>query len=163
MATTTHHTQLCTEFLFEVRIALAPPVDVGAGPDGQRRFLLAESGRFEGPRMSGEVIPSSGGDYVRRRSDGVSIVDVRLCLRTDDGATILMTYQGRLKASEENLAYARDFDKPDDPAGADRYYFRTNPLFETGDERYAWLNSIVSVGKGRSGGGGVTYEVFEVR
>ncbi|GAA4629866.1 hypothetical protein GCM10023196_052940 [Actinoallomurus vinaceus] len=32
-----------------------------------------------------------------------------------------------------------------DPA---HYYFRTNPLFETGAEPYAWLNDIVCVGSG---------------
>ena len=43
------------------------------------------------------------------------------------------------------------------------YYFRTNPLFETGDERYAWLNTIVAVGKGRTGDGGVIHEIFAVK
>lgn len=154
---------LATEFLFELHIPLAPPIDVGPGPDGRRIVLLAESGGFAGPRLRGEVLPLSGGDYVRRRSDGVSVIDVRLCLRTHDGATVLMTYQGRLQASAANAEYARDFTKPDDPAGADRYYFRTNPLFETGDERYAWLNAIVAVGMGRTGDGGVVYDIFEVK
>jgi uncharacterized protein DUF3237 len=152
-----------TEFLFEIRIPLAAPVDVGAGPDGRRIVLMAQSGRFSGPRLRGEVVPLSGGDWARRRRDGVSVIDARLCLRTEDGAMILMTYQGRLQASPENQDYARDFAKSDDPAGARRYYFRTNPLFETGDERYAWLNAIVAVGSGRTGDGGVVYDVFEVR
>lgn len=84
--TNTPTAQLDTEFLFEIRIPLAPPIDVGAGPDGRRVILLAESGRFSGPRIRGEVIPWSGGDWVRRRADGVSAIDVRLCLRTDDDA-----------------------------------------------------------------------------
>lgn len=52
--------------------------------------------------------------------------------------------------------------KPTINAGANRYYFRINPLFETGDERYAWLNRVVAVGKGRTEDGGVRYEIFEV-
>jgi hypothetical protein len=28
-------------------------------------------------------------------------------------------------------------------------YFRTNPRFETGDPRYAWLNQTLFVGEGR--------------
>lgn len=152
-----------TELLFEIRIPLAAPIDVGPGPEGHRIVYLADSGKFAGPRLAGIVLPLSGGDYVRRRSDGVAVVDVRLCLRTDDGATIVMTYQGRLHAESQHRQYALDFAKPDDVAGADRYYFRTLPLFETGDERYAWLNRIVSVGKGRTGEGGVIYEVFEVK
>ena len=156
-------TRLETEFLFEVRIPLAPPIDVEAGPDGRRIVLLAKCGQFSGPRLRGEVLPLSGGDWLRRRANGVSVIDVRLCLRTDDEATVLMTYQGRMQASPENQDYARDFAKPDDPGGAHRYYFRTNPLFETGDERYAWLNAIVAVGTGRTGDGGVVYDVFEVK
>ena len=41
-------------------------------------------------------------------------------------------------------------------------YFRTAPIFETGDDRYAWLNDIVAVGLGASVGGAVRYDVFEL-
>ncbi len=44
-----------------------------------------------------------------------------------------------------------------------RYYFRTNPVFETGHQNYRWLNGVVSIGNGRLvEGGGVAYDVFEV-
>ena len=43
-----------------------------------------------------------------------------------------------------------------------RYYFRTNPLFETGAPQYAWLNDIVCVGKGYLIEGGIAYKIFEV-
>ena len=156
--------ELHTEFLFEIKIPLQPPMDLGSTPDGRRMIFMARSGKFEGPRLKGIVIPMSGGDWSRVRADGSGVLDVRLTLQTDDDALILMTYGGRMVASQENFAYALDFTKPDDPKGAqERYYFRTNPVFETGDERYAWLNGIISVGKGRTGDGGVIYEVFEVK
>ena len=156
--------ELKTEFLFEVRIPLAPPMDIGPAPDGHRMIFMAAGGRFEGPKMKGEVVPMSGGDWSRIRSDGTGALDVRLTLKTDDGALILMSYLGRMIASQENFSYALDFAKPDDRAGAEnRYYFRTNPMFETSNSRYGWLNSIISVGKGRTGDGGVIYEVFEVK
>lgn len=66
-------------------------------------------------------------------------------------------------AAPEHLDYALDFAKADDPAGSGRYYFRTAPLFETGDQRYAWLNGLVAVGKGRTGESGVIHEIFAVR
>ena len=124
---------------------------------------MADSGTFEGPKLKGEVLPMSGGDWALVRPDGSGALDVRITLQTNDGALILMTYQGRMVASPENFDYALDFAKPDDPDGANRYYFRSNPLFETGDSRYAWLNHIVAVGKGRTGDGGVIYDVFEVK
>jgi hypothetical protein len=46
-----------------------------------------------------------------------------------------------------------------DPA---RYYFRTNPLFETGAKHYAWLNDIVCVGSGYLIEGGIAYKVAQV-
>ena len=152
-----------TEFLFNVRIPLAPPIDSGPTPNGHRMIFMAASGSFEGPKMKGEVIPMSGGDWSVVRADGSGALDVRLSLKTDDGAVILMTYNGRMHASEDDFDYALDFAKPDDPAGAGRYHFRTNPLFETGDRRYAWLNHLVTIGKGRTGDGGVIYDVFAVR
>ncbi len=155
--------ELQTEFLFEIKIPLCSPIDIGQAPDGHRMIFMAQSGSFEDPKIKGEVIPMSGGDWSKIRADSSGASDVRLSLKTDDGAIVLMTYFGRMVASSENLEYALDFSKPDDPQGADRYYFRTNPLFETGDKRYAWLNHIVAVGKGRTGDNGVIYEVFEVR
>ena len=41
-------------------------------------------------------------------------------------------------------------------------YFRTMPMFETGDERYLGLNDIVAVELGASVGGAVRYDVFEL-
>ena len=41
-------------------------------------------------------------------------------------------------------------------------YFMTQPRFETGDPRYAWLNSIVAVSQGRVLPNAVEYRVYEV-
>jgi hypothetical protein len=41
-------------------------------------------------------------------------------------------------------------------------YFRTSPVFETGDPRYLWLNDIVAVAMGGSISNGVKYDIFEV-
>lgn len=46
--------------------------------------------------------------------------------------------------------------------GFDDHYFRTAPCFETGDERYAWVNRTLFVARGRIAPGGVAYEVFRV-
>jgi hypothetical protein len=44
----------------------------------------------------------------------------------------------------------------------DDHYYRTTPRLETGDERYAWVNQTVFVGRGRIIPGGVGYEVYRV-
>ena len=124
--------------------------------------FMAKSGVFDGPRLKGSVLPQPGGNWSLVRADVPGVLDVRLSLGTGDGAIILMTYSGWMVASSEDFEYALDFQKPDDPGGADRYYFRTNPLFETGSEHYAWFNHIITVGTGRTGDGGVIYDIYKI-
>ncbi len=152
-----------TEFLFEARIPLEPPIDHGAGPEGHRLTFVVKGGRFEGPRLRGEVIPHSGADWSRIRGDGSGALDVRMALRTDDGAAIHVHWRGLMVVDDEHRAYALDFAKADDAAGAARYYFRTAPMFETGDARYAWLNHVLAVSRSRTGDGGVIHRVFALK
>lgn len=152
-----------TEFLFEARVPLTGPTDVGETPEGRRMIFFVRGGRFEGPRLRGEVVPMGGADWARIRSDGVGTLDVRFCLKTDDGALLYVHWHGLMVVDEANRDYALDFAKPDDPEGSRRYYFRTSPRFETGDERYAWLNNIIAVSKSRTGDGGVVHRVFAVK
>ena len=152
------------EFLFEARVQLhLPAMDVGAMSDGQRVIYLIKGGTFEGPELSGRVVPDAGADWIRIRPDGSGILDVRFCLETHDGALLYVQWQGRVWCEPEDAEYAFDVEKPDDPSGAWRYYFRAAPFFETGDERYAWLNNIVAVTKSRTGDGGPIHRVFAVK
>lgn len=131
---------------------------VGAGPIGQRSVHHVTGGTFEGERLNGEVLPG-GGDWILRTSDGTSRLDVRAGLKTDDGAVIYVRYGGVLKIGEaamKKLGAGEDSDYGDSE-------FFTNPVFETGDERYAWLNDVVAVAEGRLLSGGVEYRVFEAR
>ncbi len=152
-----------TEFLFEARIPLHAPIDAGQTPEGRRMIFLVREGSFNGPKLKGRVIPMSGADWARIRPDGSGALDVRMCLKTDDGAVIFVHWHGIMAATPQNRDYALDFEKPDDPAGAGRYYFRTSPRFETGDERYYWLNNLVCVSKSRTGDSGVIHRVFAVK
>ena len=47
-------------------------------------------------------------------------------------------------------------------AGAGAPVYAT-PRFETGDERYRWLNRVQAVGKGVLHGSTLTYELYELR
>lgn len=152
-----------SEFLFEMHASLAAPLDMGSTPEGHRIIILATGGTFEGPRLKGEVVANSGGDWARIRPDGSFDLDVRASLRTDDDALIYITYRGRaVFQNSEQMGQALDFTS-ENPVDSSEYYFRTNPLFETSDDRYAWLNSVVAVGKGGLGHGGVTYRIFAIK
>jgi hypothetical protein len=146
--------------LFDVVIDLKPRLNIGEGPFGRRILFGAAGGSFEGPKLRGDVL-EGGGDWALFRSDGTMALDVRLTLRTDDDALVHMTYGGRWVIPPDLRAEMSDPAKRHqvDPS---RYYFRTNPLFETGAAKYAWLNDIVCVGSGYLVEGGIAYKVSQI-
>jgi hypothetical protein len=150
--------RLESEFLFDIEATLDEPPAVGATPIGGRTIFPVTGGRFEGPRLRGEVAPG-GADWFVTRINGAGELDVRITLRTDDGALVYAAYGGVLDAKPEVMA--RVFAGEDvDPV---EYYFRTTPRFETGAEEYAWLNNVVCVGVGKAAPGKVSYRVFAIR
>jgi hypothetical protein len=149
-----------TEHLFDIVVDLSPRLNIGDGPLGRRVLFGAAGGSFDGPKLRGEVLPG-GGDWALFRPDGAMALDVRLTLRTHDDALVHMTYGGRWITPPALRSEMADPVKRTqvDPA---RYYFRTNPLFETGAKQYAWLNDIVCVGSGYLVEGGIAYRVSQV-
>lgn len=85
-------------------------------------------------------------------------MDVRLLLETDDGARIYVQYHGVLAMSEK----MRTALVGGEATGYDDAYFMTQPRFETGDERYRWLNRVAAVGEGRLEPGVVEYRILEL-
>ena len=152
--------EIRTAPLFDLVVDLNPRLDLGDGPLGRRILFGASGGSFDGSRLRGEVL-AGGGDWALFRPDQAMTLDVRLTLRTHDGALVHMTYGGRWITPPELRADLADPVRRHevDPA---RYYFRTNPLFETGADRYAWLNDIVCVGSGYLVEGGIAYKIAEV-
>ena len=150
--------ELKSRHLFTITMKLAPTLELGDTPSGKRRVFTVLRGTFTGDRLHGEVLSQAGSDLLLVRQDGSAQQDVRLILRTDDGALILMTYRGVRHASEEvNARIARGEHIP--PSD---YYLRTAPFFETSSPKYAWLNKMVTVAVGERQLDGVNYEVFEI-
>ena len=145
------------EHLMEYAITLTyPRDDTPVGPYGHRRILNFTGGSFEGPRLKGKILPP-GGDWLLRGADGIGRVDYRATLETDDGAQIYLQLHGISRT---------DPTRPPRPEGepaeyGDRYYM-VAPRFETGDERYAWLNGLVCVGEGKPVQGGVAHRIYAV-
>lgn len=133
---------LPVEYLFTLTATLGNTSVIRDGPQGGRAIVQVTGGSFEGPRLKGTVVDNSGGDWVTLRVDGSFKLDVRITLQTEDGAIIYMAYQGVGKRGESGNV------------------LRTAPLFETGDERYTWLNGVQAVGLGSSTPASVTYEVY---
>jgi hypothetical protein len=150
--------QLQSTHLFTITIHLLPTIEFGDTPAGKRRVFAVSGGNFIGDRISGTIMPIIGSDLLLVRADGSAQQDVRMLLKTDDGALVLMTYRGVRHASDEvNARIARG-----EPVSSADYYLRTAPFFETASSIYVWINKIVSVGVGERRAGSVVYEVFEI-
>ena len=151
-------TELQSRHLFTMTIRLHPIEEVGDTPAGHRRVFPVAGGDFTGERLRGAILPVAGSDLLLSRPDGSSQQDVRMLLRTDDGALVVMTYRGIRHASAEvNARLARG-----EAVSASDYYLRTAPFFETASPQYAWLNKIVTIGVGERRPSDVVYEVFEI-
>lgn len=143
--------------LFELRVEVGEAQLAGTTPAGTRRIVPVTGGSFEGPELRGQVLPG-GSDWIVIRPDGVIQQDVRIILRTDDGALVLMTYRGIRHGPPEVM---ERLDRGE-PVEAYEYYFRSAPAFETASADHAWLNRTVAVAVGERVPGAALYSVYRV-
>ncbi len=149
--------ELKSRFLFTLTATVTQLHDVGAVPGGTRHIDLLGAGKFEGPRLRGDLLPG-GLDMKTLRADGSVVPNVRLVLRTDDDALIFMHYTGVRHGSSEVMARIA----ASEVVAATEYYLRNTPYFETSAPKYDWLNRIVAVGVGRRMADHAAYDVFEI-
>ena len=122
-------------------VKVASPLDLGATPAGRRRIIAILGGTVEGDRLAGEIVPG-GADWQIVLEDGTALLEARYTVRTRDGALVYVKNAGIRRGPREVLARIA----AGEVVGPREYYFRSSPVFETGDPRYAWLNGIVAVG-----------------
>jgi len=132
------------EYLGTLRAETGTRTVIENGPQGTRTIVQVVGGRFEGPRLKASV-QTPAGDWITNRTDGSYRLDVRLTLKTDDGALILVTYNGIGQTTN---------------AGSS---LRVAPLFETGDSRYIWLTRLQAVGVGERVGTTVKYDIYALK
>ena len=149
--------EIRTRHLFDMRLQVSGMQPIGATPTGNRRIGLVAGGKFAGERLRGTVLPG-GADWSIARPDGVTTLDVRLVLQTDDGAAIGMIYRG-LRHGPAEIMQRLDRGEPVDPS---EYYFRTAIIFETAAAKYDWLNRIFAIGTGSRPPEGPIYQIYEV-
>ncbi len=148
---------VATRPIFVMRLSVRKLQVVGPAPGGLRRVGVVFGGAFAGERLSGEVL-DGGNDWQIVRSDGSTTLDVRLVLKTTDGAMIGMTYRG-IRRGPADIVARIEAGELVEPAS---YYFRIAPFFETPSPDYDWLNGIVAVGIGHRFADGPVYSVFEI-
>ena len=131
------------EFVFEARVTVGPPQEVGDVAKGGRRIVPITGGEFSGPNFRAEVLPG-GADWQILRTNGVAELEARYTLRTDDGVLIYVRNHALRHGSAAAMA-ALAAGRPADPGS---YYFRGATFFETGAARYAWLARHIVVCSG---------------
>lgn len=132
------------EYLGTLKVETGSRTVIENGPQGTRTIVQVVGGRFDGPRLKASV-QTPAGDWITNRTDGSYRLDVRLTLKTEDQALILVTYNGIGQTTA---------------AGAS---LRIAPLFETGDSRYVWLTRLQAVGVGERVGTTVTYNIYALK
>jgi hypothetical protein len=134
---------------------LRPPLSIGPGPIGTRMYYDVSGGEVTGERLRGKVL--GGGEWALIGPDGFLRVDVRLQVETHARAHLYVQYVGLLGLNE---AVQRALETSGGTDYGDQYFF-TNPRMETGDPRYAWVNTTFFIGEGRIRPGlGVEYRVW---
>ena len=149
---------IATRPLFEITLDVPQVIDIGDTPLGRRRIAAVAGGEFRGERLRGTVVGAPAGDWLLQRADGVTVLDVRLLLRTDDGEHIYMSYRGLRHGPADVMARMAAGETVDPKS----YYFRIAPVFETSAKKYEWINRIVAVGTGRREPKGPIYAIEEV-
>jgi Protein of unknown function (DUF3237) len=132
------------ELVALARVSVGPGsrYELPDGPFGSRIIAGIAEGRWEGERLAGNIV-GAGGDWAVAGDGDAMLLDVRQVIETDDGAVVYVSYNGRCDVT--------------------RGTFTVAPTFETGDERYAWLNVVQAIGQGRFVDGRLEYQMFEVR
>ena len=125
---------------------LGDMIEVGAGPKGTRLVVDVTEVKLVGDRVNATLATNDAADWLTMSEDGtLGSLDVRFTLRTDDGAIIYVEYGGRADMATGLIASA--------------------PTFETGDERYKWLNRVQAIGAGHVNleTGVLVYNLYEVQ
>lgn len=131
--------------LGHLRIAISAHTTLAGVPSGSRLIGEASACEWESGRVRASQRGASASDWMLVMPEGGVAVDARILLETDDGALICLRYTGR-------------------GAGlpADGHPVITAPTFETNSPRYAWLNTVQAIAKGRREGNTLVYELYEV-
>jgi hypothetical protein len=116
-------------------------------PAGDRLIVEFAGVDFAGERLNARLRGKAAADWIVIGADSTALIDIRFTLETHDGALLLVQMNGRTDASKFN-------------AGGPLYM---TPRFETGDARYAWLNRVQAISKGKLESGKIENDVYEAR
>ncbi len=140
-----------------VECEVAPLVNLGKAPAGERRFVPLGSGRVHGAELSGDLI-AGGVDWQWRRDDSALEISAHYAVRCHDGGIVEIRSEGlRHGDAAVMAALARGEDVP-----ASRYFFRTFVRFTTGAPHWEHLNRVMAIASGARAAHGVSLALYRV-
>ncbi|MGX7704032.1 DUF3237 domain-containing protein [Methylobacterium sp. Gmos1] len=145
------------EHVFDARIDVAIPCEIGATSAGARRVIAITGGTVSGPALAGRVLPG-GADYQTIAADGLTHLHARYVVEAGDGARIYVENTGLRFGPPEALERLRR-GEPVDPS---LIYFRTVPRFETAAPHLAWMQTSLFLATGARAPDHVALSVFRV-
>ena len=149
--------QLIPEMTYRFSIR-GPLASTAGSPRGERQYWEMTAGTLSGERINA-TIAMPGSDWYVTGNDSFGRADVRVPLVTDDGAVILLHYRGLIQTTPAFTAAAEN----DAPTRWDDQYMRFAFEFDTGAQKYAWLNQSIFIARGHLlGTNELEYEIYRL-
>lgn len=127
-------------------------------PRGDRQYWEMSEGTLEGQGLRAHVA-MPGGDWMTISSDRFGRPDVRVQLESDDGELILLHYTGLVERTDA-FQTAAEANRATD---SEDQYTRFAMTFDTGAERYRWLNESLFLAEGHIlGTNELEYRIYRV-
>jgi hypothetical protein len=145
------------QLAFELRAAVAKPIEIGRTAVGRRRIIPILSGTFEGSGIQAHIL-TGGADYQILHDDGFTEIEARYVLETDTGETIYVINRGMRHGPPDVMAKL-NAGLPVDPS---QVYFRTVPYFETASPALQWIVRTLFVCVGERSPDGVQIRFYRV-
>ena len=149
------------ELAFHVRLDFAPGPRTRFTPAGKtftRGFVGLAGGEVSGPRLSGKVLPGSGGDWPRMWQSGLVEFEAHYMLEATDGTPIYIHNSGIAFSAPD--AFARI--EAGETLGPDENYVRITPRFEAPVGPHDWLNRTIFVGTAERRGNSTHFDYYAV-
>lgn len=127
-------------------------------PFGERQYWEMTSGTLVGEQITAEIV-MPGGDWLLIGDDGFTRPDVKVQFLTDDQELILLHYSGLVEVNEtfRNAAANNQSTEYTD------HYMRMTMKFDTGAEKYKWLNHHLYIAEGKlHGKNEIEYKIYQV-
>lgn len=154
-----YHEMPKSEHLYYVEVDVTDAMKAGKLPQGSYMIIPITGGTFVGDELNGNI-ECVGADWnvMNIKIPMTSNISTRYLLHTNDDAYISLITDGRVNLNLKGIQAKKK--GISDPVNS---YFKQHLMFETADERYAWMNQALCVATVQLGEGGrICYDAYKI-